>query len=229
MTHGRGYLPRPCVLSTAGPSSCQRGPSLCPLTHGKIHSRELRHPARSVPFARLRPARPAVGAVVPANAADLEQLSDLARVAVAAGMPASTLRAYRSDVGPVHRLVPRRPGRGGLPTIGAVLTEYATHAAYELGWTPSAIERSRVGDPHMAQTRRAARAGHGRPHGGPQGLPGAPGQGQGPEGAAAEGDPGHPRLPPRDARHARPGHPGRRQVRRACSSSGSLSPGGAGR
>jgi site-specific recombinase XerD len=69
-------------------------------------------------------------------------LSPAARSAVAAGMPASTRRAYSDDV---RRFATwcEATGRGGLPADRETLTEYATHVAYELGWSPVSIERAR--------------------------------------------------------------------------------------
>lgn len=88
------------------------------------------------------PSAEVVGNIVPATAPAPELLSDVARQAVAAGMPASTRRAYQHDIARFSDWC-QDTGRGGLPTTGTILTEYATHLAYELGWTPAAIERSR--------------------------------------------------------------------------------------
>lgn len=69
-------------------------------------------------------------------------LSPQAREAVAAGMPASTRRAYTEDTGRFSRWCADR-GLPGLPTDGDTLTEYATYLAYECGRSPVTIERVR--------------------------------------------------------------------------------------
>lgn len=69
-------------------------------------------------------------------------LSPAARAAVAAGMPASTRRAYTEDIRHFGEWC-AAAGHGGLPTSGTVLAEYATHLAYGLGRAPVSIERAR--------------------------------------------------------------------------------------
>jgi integrase len=81
-------------------------------------------------------------APVPAVSRRAGALSDTAREAVAAGMPASTRRAYREDVERFERWC-EATGRPGLPTDGDTLTEYATHLAGDRHLSPAAIERAR--------------------------------------------------------------------------------------
>jgi site-specific recombinase XerD len=57
-------------------------------------------------------------------------------------MPDSTRRAYQEDVERFTEWC-KATGRSGLPTDGGTLTEYATHTAYGLGWSPTSIERAR--------------------------------------------------------------------------------------
>jgi site-specific recombinase XerD len=76
------------------------------------------------------------------GAATPARLSPAARAAVAAGMPESTRRAYTEDIKRFAAWCAEH-GRGGLPTDGTTLTEYATHVAYDCGWTPVSIERAR--------------------------------------------------------------------------------------
>ncbi len=78
----------------------------------------------------------------PGSPPALAGLSGRAREAAAAGMPASTRRAYREDVARFLAWC-AAAGFPGLPADSGVLTEYAAHAAYDLGWSPSYIERSR--------------------------------------------------------------------------------------
>lgn len=69
-------------------------------------------------------------------------LSAAARAAVAAGMPASTLRAYQESL---KRFLEWAEGQGrrGLPCDSDTLTEYATYLAYTRHHSPTYIERSR--------------------------------------------------------------------------------------
>lgn len=82
--------------------------------------------------------RPARGEVTPRGGG----LSPAARAAVAAGMPENTLRAYRESIRHFETWC-AETGRDGLPADGGVLTEYATHLAWILGWAPVSIESAR--------------------------------------------------------------------------------------
>ncbi|MCW2944563.1 MAG: putative integrase/recombinase [Actinoallomurus sp.] len=87
------------------------------------------------------------GDLVPSGPVSLEnglrpgELSPDAAAAVAAGIPASTRRAYEGDW--------RRfaswcsvAGRVALPASAETVTEYATHLAYGLGLKPATIDRA---------------------------------------------------------------------------------------
>jgi integrase len=81
-------------------------------------------------------------AVPPAQNITGAGLSDAALAAVAAGMPASTRRAYTDNLRWYLRWCADR-GVRGLPASAATLTEYAAWGAYAMGWAPVTIERAR--------------------------------------------------------------------------------------
>lgn len=70
------------------------------------------------------------------------QLSAAAIEALAAGVPQSTLTAYKADLKGFATWC-ADTGRSGLPATAETLAEYATYMAYEKGSAPSSIERAR--------------------------------------------------------------------------------------
>jgi site-specific recombinase XerD len=70
------------------------------------------------------------------------ELSDAAIEALAAGIPDSTRRAYKSDLRTFATWC-AETGRRGLPATSNTLTEYGTHLAYTKHHSPATIERAR--------------------------------------------------------------------------------------
>lgn len=72
----------------------------------------------------------------------ITQLSAAAIEALAAGVPQSTLAAYKADLRSFATWC-ADTDRSGLPASSETLAEYATHMAYAKGSAPSTIERAR--------------------------------------------------------------------------------------